>query len=68
MVDYLLSPEVEARLAAGPSAQIPLNPNVDANVQVETPKTIKAMQVDFDAAADKWDTAARFLRDELTGG
>ena len=28
LVDYLLSPEVESTLAAGPSAQIPLNPNV----------------------------------------
>ena len=68
LVDYLLSPEVEARLAAGPSAQIPLGPNVDAELQVQTPRTVKAMQVDFDAAADKWDTAAEFLRDELTGG
>lgn len=68
LVDYLLSPEVEARLAAGPSAQIPLNPRVDAELQVETPKTIKAMEVDFDAAVDAWDTAAQFLRDEMTGG
>ena len=28
LVDYLLSPEVEERLATGPSAQIPLNPAV----------------------------------------
>ena len=68
LVDYLLSPEVEARLAAGPSAQIPLNPAVDVELQVETPRTIRPMEVDFDAAADKWDTAARFLRDEMTGG
>jgi len=68
LVDYLLSPQVEAELAAGPSAQIPLGPNVDVELQVQTPRTVKAMQVDFDAAADKWDTAAKFLRDELTGG
>lgn len=62
LVDYLLSPPVEAKLAAGPSAQIPLNPAVDAKTRVETPNTIRAMQVDFKAAADEWDTAAKFLR------
>ena len=67
LVDYLLSPEVEKKLAAGPSAQIPLNPKVDAEVQVETPQTIKAMPVDFEAAADRWDAAYEFLRDEFTG-
>ena len=30
MVDYLLSPEIETKLAEGPSHQIPLNPNVKA--------------------------------------
>jgi iron(III) transport system substrate-binding protein len=67
MIEYLLSPEVEAKLAVGPSAQIPLNPKVAVKPKVETPQTIKAMKVDFPAAADKWDTAAKFLRDEFTG-
>ena len=68
LVDYLLSREVEAKLAAGASTQIPLNPNVEANVRVETPQTIKPMEVDFEAAAEKWDTTAKFLQDEFTGG
>ncbi len=68
LVDYLLSPAVEAKLAAGRSAQIPLNPNCKAEVRVATPQTVRAMQIDFDAAAAKWDTAADFLRDEFTGG
>jgi iron(III) transport system substrate-binding protein len=68
LVDYLLSPEVEKRLAEGRSAQIPLNPNVEADVRVATPNEIKAMEVDFEAAAEKWDAAARFIRDEFTGG
>jgi iron(III) transport system substrate-binding protein len=67
LVEYLLSPEVEAKLAVGPSGQIPLNPQVKVKPKVETPETIRAMKVDFFAAADKWDTAARFLRDEFTG-
>jgi len=68
LVDYLLSPEVEAILAAGPSAQIPLNPNVQAPDRVKTPRTIRAMKVDFNDAAEKWDAAAKFLRDEFAGG
>jgi iron(III) transport system substrate-binding protein len=68
LVDYLLSPAVETKLAECPSVQIPLNPQVHAKVRVETPQTIRAMHVDFQAAADKWDTAAKFLRDEFATG
>jgi iron(III) transport system substrate-binding protein len=68
LLEYLLSPEVETKLAEGPSVQIPLNPNADAKVRVETPRTVKAMQVDFRAAAEKWDTAASFLRKEFATG
>jgi iron(III) transport system substrate-binding protein len=59
---------VEARLAAAAGAQIPLNPNTQAAVRVETPQTVKAMQVDFDAAVKMWDQAARFIADEFTKG
>ena len=65
LVDYLLRPEVESRLALGPSGQIPLNPEVDVRARVETPKTVKAMVVDIQAAAERWDTAAQFIRDEF---
>jgi iron(III) transport system substrate-binding protein len=67
LVDYLLSPEVETRLAEGGSAQIPLNPEVDVEVRVATPRTVKAMQIDFTRAAERWNTAAEFLRDKFTG-
>lgn len=65
LLDYVLSPEVEARLAAGPSAQIPLGKNVAAKVRVETPQTVRPMAVDFPAAADCWETAAQFLSEEF---
>jgi len=68
LLDYLLAPQVEMKLAAGPSAQIPLNPQVDVEVRVETPQTKKAMAVDFPAAASCWDRAAEFLRNEFAGG
>jgi iron(III) transport system substrate-binding protein len=68
LLDCLLSPEVETKLAEGPSVQIPLNPNVHAKVRVETPQTVKAMDVSFAEAAKKWDVAAKFLRDEFATG
>ena len=68
LADYLLSPEVETRLAEAPSAQIPLNPDVNAKLQVETPKTVHAMDVDFEAAAKLWDQVAAFLGEEFAGG
>ena len=68
LVDFLLSPRVEEMLAAGPSAQIPLNAEVETSTRVKTPRQIKPMQVDFNRAAEKWDTAAEFLRDEFAVG
>ncbi|MBA3483884.1 MAG: extracellular solute-binding protein [Pirellulales bacterium] len=68
LVDYLLSADVETALAKGPAGQIPLNPKVDVETKVETPKTIKPMAVEFDAAAAKWDAAAKYIADEFTAG
>jgi iron(III) transport system substrate-binding protein len=67
LVDYLLSPQVETRLAQGASAQIPLNPEVTVALRIETPATIRPMQIDFAQAAQMWSTAAAFLRDTFTG-
>ena len=63
LVDYLLTPEIEIELANGPSAQIPLSTKVDVELRIETPRTVRAMQVDFYEAADQWDAAARAARD-----
>ncbi|MEW4567603.1 extracellular solute-binding protein [Tautonia sp. JC769] len=65
LADAILRPEVEAALAAGPSAQIPLLDSTDAPARVETPRTIRAMGVDFEAAAARWDEVARFIREEF---
>jgi iron(III) transport system substrate-binding protein len=65
LIDYLLQPSVEAQLALGPSGQIPLNPAVEVELRVETPKSVKAMEVDFEAAARNWERAAAFLRDQF---
>lgn len=65
LVEFLLSPEVEGMLAAGPSAQIPLNPNTKHSPRVESPSTVRAMAVDFEAAAKYWKVAAAFLQQEF---
>jgi iron(III) transport system substrate-binding protein len=67
LLDYLLSADVERQLAKGPSAQIPLQPGVEASPRVKTPVQARAMEVDWSAAAAKWDAAARFLQTEITG-
>ena len=61
LVDYLLTPRVEARLAEGRSAQFPLNPKVEVRPRVQPERPIKKMQIDLALAAEKWDTAAKFL-------
>jgi iron(III) transport system substrate-binding protein len=67
LVDYLLSAEVEAKLAEGPAVQVPLNPRVNAKLppQIETPKTVRAMRVDWAKAAARWDEAQAFLSEEF---
>ena len=67
LVDYLLSAEVEKKLAEGGSHQLPLNPEVKA----ELPKALvglrsaKRMDVDFEKAAALWDEVQTFLRNEF---
>jgi iron(III) transport system substrate-binding protein len=68
LADHLLSPAVEAALARGPSAQIPLLKSTNVEARVETPKTVHAMDADFEAAAKLWDKAAAFLVAEFAGG
>ena len=62
-IDYLLAPEVEARLAAGSSAQIPINPHVTTKSRVLPDQAVRWMTVDFEAAAERWDQAAEILRE-----
>lgn len=65
LVRYLYDPanKVEERLATGPSAQFPLHPDVSIQPRVAGQQKLKPMQVDFAAAAEKWDSAAEFLKE-----
>ncbi len=67
LAEALLSPEVEAALARGPGAQIPLLKSTTVEARVETPKTVRAMEVDFESAARLWDKVAAFLVSEFAG-
>jgi hypothetical protein len=35
---------------------------------VKTPAQVRAMNVDWSAAAEKWDAAAQFLKEEFAAG
>jgi iron(III) transport system substrate-binding protein len=65
LVDFLLSPAIEEKLALGASAQIPLNPAVKTKTRVETPQTVHAMSIDFPTAAKHWDAAMKFIETEF---
>lgn len=67
LIDYLLRPETESRLAEGGGFQIPLNSNVKAKLPpaLLTPSQVKPMAVDFEKAADLWEETQAFLRDEF---
>ena len=67
LVDYLLSPEIEKRLATAGGYQIPLNPKVEVELPaaVRPARQAKPMQVDFAKAAAIWEDVQTFLRDEF---
>jgi iron(III) transport system substrate-binding protein len=65
LIDWLLSTDVEKKLADGPSGQIPLRKGVAASDRVKTPEQVRAMDVDFAKAANDWDATARFLQQEF---
>jgi iron(III) transport system substrate-binding protein len=67
LIDFLLSPEVEVKLAQSESRQIPLNPEVKAKLPelIETARQARPLAVDFAKAAELWDEVQTFLRAEF---
>lgn len=63
LIDYLLSREVERRLAFSDSMQIPVRDDVERPAHVPPFDQIRAMEVDYGAIAENLDRAARFSRD-----
>ena len=69
LIDFLLRPETEKRLAEGGGFQIPLNPTVKADLPatILRPTQTGAMPVSFDAAADHWEGTQAMLREVFAG-
>jgi iron(III) transport system substrate-binding protein len=65
LLEYLLTPEVERRLAAGASAQFPLHADVAEKPRI-APEPARWMEADFHAAANAWESASGFLREEFS--
>jgi iron(III) transport system substrate-binding protein len=67
LLDYLLRPEVEKKLAESASKQIPLNPTVHAQLPaaLAPAQNARALPVDFERAADLWDEVQTFMAQEF---
>lgn len=65
LIDFLLRPETEARLAEGGGHQLPLNPAVTPSLPaaLRPGLTVKRMAVDFERVADRWDAAQAVMRE-----
>ncbi len=58
LVDYLVRPETEGRLAMGNSSQLPIAPTDVHRPRVLPETPVRWMEVDFEAAAERWTTLA----------
>ena len=67
LINYILSAEVEQRLANGRSAQIPLGPGVTVPEGVLDLKTLKVMDVDWEKVADMIDAHGAYLQERFEG-
>jgi iron(III) transport system substrate-binding protein len=61
LIDYLLSADVEAQLAASPAAQMPLGADVTPPQGVPTVASLKGMAVDYVQVADRLEQLQPFL-------
>jgi len=68
LIDFLLSAEVEGRLAEGPSAQIPLNRRTKQRPRVLPPGQLRPMEVDFTRAAELFPAAAKYVEETFLAG
>ena len=65
LIDYLLSKEVESKLAFSESAQMPLRSDVKKPDHVPAFDSITAMNVDYEKIADRMEDTGRYLQDLL---
>ena len=62
-IDFLLSKDVEAMLAASDAGQIPLRADVPRPPHVPAPDEVKAMEVDFEEVAKWMEPSGKFLQE-----
>jgi iron(III) transport system substrate-binding protein len=60
LIDFLLSKEVESKLAFSGSMQIPVREGVDRPSHVPAYDSIRAMKVDYQSIADNLERSAKF--------
>ncbi|MBI4530318.1 MAG: extracellular solute-binding protein [Candidatus Latescibacteria bacterium] len=65
LIDYLLSPDTEKRLAELDCVQMPLHPNVPTPPNVKLVPSIRAMDVDYRRVADKIKEVDKILKELL---
>lgn len=65
LIDYLLSAEVETKLAKGPSAQFPLREGLKVDFPFKPADQYRNMKVNFQDAADVWQKTSKYIHDEF---
>ncbi len=63
LANFLLSEDIEGRLAMGPSGNIPIRPNHPQKSRAAPPDIHRIMDVDFQKAAEQWEAASTKLRE-----
>ena len=63
LIDYLLSPETERKLAFADCAQIPLHKGVETPSGVRKIEEIKTMKVDYESVARKMQEIQQYLKE-----
>jgi ABC-type Fe3+ transport system substrate-binding protein len=68
LIDWLLRPATEARLAKGSTAQIPVRPDVPVPEHVRRPDQVgKTMRVDWDRVGREYDKWVAHVQAKLAG-
>lgn len=62
-IDFLLSPEVEKKLAFSEAGQIPLRGDIERPAHVPKPEQVKAMEVDYEKVAELMEPSGRYLQE-----
>lgn len=65
LADYLISEKVEARLSIGNGAHFPVWPNASQSSRVSSDKPIRWSEVDFEHAAEGWESLVEKLQKQF---